>query len=153
MRIAGIIETAQAKLVDERLELGFAAKIGPAIAGEHFVEQPDMAGHRQCHAAVGRRGQHQFPARALLLAQKREERLLVRERGRVKGDAPGELLFQERPAAQPPIKNRKKLQWIPPEQPRQRFPEQIGFNERAVQIHAERDLAFARRVRRWRHGF
>ena len=78
-RIAGVIKAAFAEFFDERLELVLAAEIGPAIAGEHFIEKPDVTGNGQGHVAVGRRDQHQFPARAFLFAQKREKRFVVRQ--------------------------------------------------------------------------
>jgi hypothetical protein len=53
------------------------------------------------------------------------------------------LLLQKSPAPRPPEKNGQELERISPQQPRQRFPEQIGLDERAVQVHAERDLILA----------
>jgi hypothetical protein len=78
-----------------------------------------------------------------LFPQKGKERLVVGQGGGINCDAPDELPFQESPAAHPPKQNGQELERISSQQPRQRFPEQIGLDERAVQVHAERDFIFA----------
>ena len=142
--IAGVIKTAFAEFFDEDLEFVRAAQIGFAVAAQHFVKQPDMIGDGQGHVAVGGGGENQFPAGGFLFAQKGEERFVIGQGGGINRDAPDELLFQESPAARPPEQNGQKLERIPPQQPRERFPEQIGLDERAVQIHDRAGFDFGR---------
>jgi hypothetical protein len=76
---------------------------------------------------------------------------MIGQGGRINRDAPDELPFQESPAPRPPKQNEQELERISPQQPRQRFPEQISLDERAVQVHAERDW-IGGCIGRWRHA-
>ena len=150
-RIAGVIEAAFAEFFHERLELVPAAQIGFAVAAENFIEEAGMVGNGFCHLQIGRGGENDFSPGGILFSEKFQEQFVVRQGGRINFDSRGEFMFQQRSSARPPEQNRKKPERISPQQPRERFPEQVGLDERAVQIHDERDLIFGRR--RWRHGF
>ena len=50
----------------------------------------------------------------------------------------GELSLEVSAAAHPPEQNRENVKWIAFEQTDQRFPNQIGFDQRAIEIDAQR---------------
>jgi hypothetical protein len=98
---------------------------------------------------IGRGGEDDFPPGGFLFAKIFQERFVEGQGGGINRDPRGNFLFQPGATARPPEQNLEKPERIAPEQSRERFPEQVGFDERAVQIHDERDLIFGRR--RLRH--
>ncbi len=150
-RIAGVIEAAFTEYFHERLEFVPAAQVGFAVAAKNFIEEAGVIGNRFGHLQIGRGGENDFSPAIFLFAEKFQERFVEGQGGGINRDAPRELLLQERTPARPPEQNLKKAERILSEQPRERFPEQVSLDERAVQIHDERDLIFGRR--RLRHGF
>jgi hypothetical protein len=138
-RIAGVIKAAFAEFLQERLELVSAAHVGLAVAAKKFIEQAGVIGNRFRHPQIGRGGENDFPPGGFLFAEKFQKRFVIGQGGGINFDSRGEFMFQQRATAHPPEQDREKLEWISSQQPSEGFPEQVGFDERAVQIHDERD--------------
>src|SRR3954469_18632619 len=80
-----------------------------------------------------------------------EKRAVVRQSGRIQMHASRNLAFEESPAPRPPEGNHHQVKWISLQQLDQRLPNQIRFDKRAVEIHAQRNIKALKHGRWWGH--
>lgn len=138
-RVPGVIKAVLAETPGQRHALGGVAEIGLAVAGHHVGKQSDMIGNRPGHVDVRSGGEHQRAAVALLRLQPVPEGFVIRHAVRRDPHPRGQMLLEMRAPTNQQTQRPKRGQGIFSQQPDERFPHHVRANQRAVQIHGERD--------------
>ena len=143
-RIAGVGEIPATGQFADAPQLGLAFQIGFGVAANGLIEQPEMLANLIGAALVRRRDQrHPAPAGALF-PQPGKHFGIVRQAGGIKDDAAGKLLLEPGAAPQQPKWNREQVQRIAPHQPQRRLEQQIGADQRAVEIDEQMAVGLSR---------
>ncbi len=136
--VAGVVEATLAEFGDEAVALGLAGQVEPAVAGEHRLEEVQLAGHRLRDPRVGAGGQHQTAALALERTQVVQQ-FPGHGQGRdVDGRQQGQPVLQVRAPAGQPRRQLQQLQRLPARDVEQRLDERVGVQQRAVEVHHQR---------------
>ena len=135
--IASVVEAVFAEARRQRIGLGGAGYVLPAIAGDHLVEQAHMTRHRFGDSGIGGAAQHDRPA-AVLFTQPAEQRLVVGQVGGVRNGAACDLALETGLASEEPEWQHEQVQRIAPQQHRQRFVQGVTEDQRPVQIDSQR---------------
>ena len=149
-RVPHIVEFFRPITLFEGVSLGGAFEIPNAVAGDDVVENAEVRGHRPGEGAVGGGRQHDLPARLAFRGDQRQDVLAIREGGGVDLAATGDLPLQCRAAFQQPERHQDEASRARPKHHAERFPEQVGRDQGAVEVHAEwnREILFESERRR-----
>lgn len=138
-RIACVIEAPFAEAVHEGAGLGAASEVRLAVAGEGFAEQPEMIRHGLGGATVGGGDEVEWAPGAVLLPEMVEKTPDPREAVHGHMDPSRQLGLQKGTAAEPPEQGLDQMEGMLFPVADESLPEEIGPDQRAVEIHAERD--------------
>ncbi len=136
--VAGVDKSFVAETRAQCLRFAGSAQIDCAVRRHHIVEQRQMIGDSLCHARIRRRHQNEPAARGFLRAQQRHELFVVGKQCRVEIPAFSQFVFQGRSSAPEPTEQAAQIAPVGKHRRDGRFMQRIGVDQRAIEIHAER---------------
>ena len=146
--IAGVVEAALPEFTDEPRSLAFPGEIDVAVTRENQIEDLEVIGNLLSESPIAGGREHHRSALVMFGAQILHERATVGKERRVELHSLGNRMLQVCAPPEEPHRQGKECERPLPQQSRERLDQQIGFYERAVQIHDQR----AREVGSHRRG-
>ena len=149
--ITRVIKAAFAEALGECVAFGGVAEICFTVARHHIVEQTNMRGDGCGHIDVRRGGENKFSPGRLLLFEPSDEFGVIRQVCRIHFHPRGDVLLECRTTTKQNEERADRRERILSQQADERFPHHVRADERAVQIHGERDLVWRLDVVLMRH--
>ena len=135
--VPGVVEAAGAEPLHQHLGLAVARQVGGPVAREHLREDPDVVGDRRDHLHVGGGGEDDPPAGRPLRSEVGEQLLTIRQRLGTDAHPPRDHPLESRLSPQEPERHDEQRPGPLPHETDDRLPQQIGRQQRAVEIDAE----------------
>jgi hypothetical protein len=139
--VACIVEAAFAEACHQRVALGACLQVVARGTAQHFIEQVEMGRRGLRERGVARGRENDAAAPCLFAAQPRQEGFVPGEGVARERDAIGDRLLERGLAAQQPEGQRKRGPGCLCEEGNEAFQQQVGGEQRAVEIDGERGLA------------
>ena len=141
-RISRIGKAASPVSLNQEGNLACAFEIGRSIAPEHpLIEQPEMSRYGTGKTLMTGCGQHQLTPSPAFVGEKLDQSLVVGERASIERHTAGNFMLERGFAFQQPEGKLKDRERTLLQQRQQRFPQQIGPDERAIKIDTKRTFS------------
>ena len=136
--VARVVEAARAEARDQRLALALALQVVVGIGAERAREQAQVRGDGFHVAAMAGADQPELATLRVLGAQPVEHRLVVGQGGRIDRAARGDLALDAGAAGCEPADHARQRQRVADQVAGQQFREQVGAQQRVVEVDDER---------------
>ena len=138
MRIARVVEVPAPEPSPQAVELQLRRQIGFRIARQDLVEEPHVLGDLSRILLVRGSRQDDAPATRSLLAQIREDLIVVGENGSIQIDLICDVLLELRSTAAQPEQRADRAKRAGLHQTKKRFEQDVRPDQRSIEVHAQR---------------
>ena len=153
LTVAAIVEGLPRETAPHRLQLGVALVVAGPVTGQHLIENLQMSGDVFGKQFIGRRGQHDEPPVRMFASQPGDKAMPIRQGNRIDRADMNQRTFESGAAAQHRKQSQQTTPRVGPQTRRKTLPEQIGANQRAIEVddqHRLVDIGFGRGRQRGR---
>ena len=137
MRISRVIELPAPESTPQSVEFPLRGQIRLRIAGQDFVEQPDVLGYLARILLVGGGRQDDVPTASTLLAQVRDDLFVIWQDRSIQIDLIRDVLLELSAAAAQSVQGANRTKRAGLDQPEEGFQQDVGPDQGSIEVYAQ----------------